>query len=1676
MKKFEKRVISVALIVALVATMVTLSPKMQEGSVTHAATITNTGTAVRGAVEELSQLPQYGVENWKSLQRGTEARPFVVLEIVPYKEFAEIGFMIGGCEPVDINRMLLNQYSLSSIENMGYMNLTRNPNRYLFQDEILYMYRNDQEIYDALTNDFADGSDSILKKLTGSQSIQWIDYMDKVYGYYEQVADGTGNYNITITPVYQEVPNEDESDIEGETENDNDGEIGSEEGAGNGEETGSDDEIGSDDDASEEQYASNGGILTLTFEIGDSVPVISLDEVQDDNEAVSGEEIIVNDGMTFDGSIVLDGNVILDGSEDDEDNTADGGIATLPADNMADGGIVTLPADNGIMPMINDAPRAVALGTTSVLIGYTVNIEKNIGHGNWIWHSEGNGKTAGNTYLEDLVIEGVDISDTIYNVAADTTKLYTYRNRDENNKFTILYNVADEYKNHEFFLTQSMGLGNTADDDRVKNYSIVVKTITPGELNKNSDWVDYADLVYLHSTPTRGNTDKFIVDYNELWNGGNAYNGNYDSKKFASDDLDWSTTLKLYNKVTASSNYAGIILDETIYKGDGGAVVNNDNSKKVDITVYDWNFNEYFDDYGNKVTELYGIQGCNNNIYKLYVMLLCMNSNLFHQLYLNEDNPLIDKDGNYTMQTGDARSYWCMETFLLVPPNIVFSQYGNSLYQYWDSEAAYRAYHFCSGAAAVDHWVQDHVFVIKGDEITNNGRFQAEFGVNGKFQDFNDFCKQDGNHPPTVAEAVKYILNAGDGPYGEGMTLNILDIEPSVGLDKNSQPNWTLTENYLRWLIPSFAGKIKITHQTTAHFIGMAEDLNAEYQMIFMGLDANAYNLRSMQVGGRQMQVPAWNDKAMYDHGYIYVHLGDMMFSTEKWHYVASRSVKWLSRPENATADTWTDIFLRFPGNDISRLKKAELENFMKSGRAVVAEEYLYNLQYVIDPNSVVYKFVKESKEAKLPLFSVSQADLIDKTVRASSSEAVTFTHLPELYNGSTPDHNATITNPNYLPTNSGRAQMVFTFDVAAEKAGEYSYSIYVDQDKNSRFEDNEAIVSGRAANVGTNTYTYQVGPSTVGLVQWKIEVYKTNNPEVRFVKTGCSAVRKTSTSTDTRKTVKVLQVMPNNGATNLNLETDATFQMYIRDLQDYDLKIHAVEWNEFSACFTNRGFSYDYTKEIEEGVNPVNEASLGTLRDGTTLDSYNMFVFGFADAYGQTIVKNDYGQVDYIRYFLDQGKSILFTHDLSSVYNVEKDKIGYTVNALMRDLMGMNRYGALSVEANNTGNPNELNRLREYQGRNPEKYDTLEWTDAGGNLQISAAAHGYTYFAMKRLGWDGDGVQNVNHTIVGNDGRGGNWVCRIPYRYLLTSPQGYTMNQGGDGGTGFNNDNDYTTKAAKVNEGQITTYPYKISDILTVSTTHGQWYALSPEDPEVTVWYCLTTDDSAVLKANLTPTGDNRGSSITYGVSPNDTMNTYYIYSKGNIFYSGVGHSPMTGDPNKDPQDMEVKLFVNTMIAAANSSFDPPIVEVTNDESVLTGSGSDYLEYNIEIVQNFDDLGAAYFSSNVTYSDSDTYTVEFTPVDYNLVTTDLTCTIQVGTGGDYIDTVRTASGAVINADPVTHELKLQNRQDYTLIYTMSYMNNDDTRTITFKLKNDRVAGYGTTDLRMSLQPLFPLD
>jgi len=245
--------------------------------------------------------------------------------------------------------------------------------------------------------------------------------------------------------------------------------------------------------------------------------------------------------------------------------------------------------------------------------------------------------------------------------------------------------------------------------------------------------------------------------------------------------------------------------------------------------------------------------------------------------------------------------------------------------------------------------------------------------------------------------------------------------------------------------------------------------------------------------------------------------------------------------------------------------------------------------------------------------------------------------------------------------------------------------------------------------------------------------------------------------------------------------------------------------------------------------------------------------------------------------------------------------------------------------------------------------------------------------------------------------------------------------------------DNNLTTTVTKLNQGQITQYPYVIDDTIRVADTHAQYFQLNLEDPSIVVWYCLGKGSSDGSSADI------------YGMSPNDASNYYYIYNKGNITYSGVGHSKVGNS------EMEVKLFVNTMIAAYKASIEPPIIEILNEEECV-------------------------FTPDEVYGTDDILEIEFIPWDFNLSSQELGVKVRID-GGDKLeiyDKYRNKMNGEFLSKDGDRLIKLENGNTYTAHYKRSLFANENLRDIHFYIEN-KAGYYGEEELELRERVLFNL-
>ena len=496
-----------------------------------------------------------------------------------------------------------------------------------------------------------------------------------------------------------------------------------------------------------------------------------------------------------------------------------------------------------------------------------------------------------------------------------------------------------------------------------------------------------------------------------------------------------------------------------------------------------------------------------------------------------------------------------------------------------------------------------------------------------------------------------------------------------------------------------------------------------------------------------------------------------------------------------------------------------------------------------------------------------------------------------------------------------------------------------------------------------------QLPDDYVGAIPWKLVFYDNADRLVRTAQSGYTAVPKQ----DGKQKIKILQLLSDKG-NNWNLEeelnnSNSSFHGYITDLKDWEVTIKSISVTQL----LQTEFGIGEWNSSEEDIKNSYERSYSYFQN------YDMLIIGFADSYrfgysydwyrvannqkdGYTnIYCDDLGKArknmavgQAVQEYIESGRSVLFTHDTTSYINdmtslIQMNNYGYSASAnngwywgyefnkTIRAAVGLDRYGELTEYytqmADRAPNDTERQKYQSYLATlNTYQYDTIKEPNTDISLNQK---EGLTKYTVVRF-W-----KNQLETLRVNRNYTGKW---FPVNNALLYDAGYKESYGDQLIDGWKDpswnkasymlkgtyakegQSELALKATQVNEGQITQYPYLISKdeqkSLKVSATHYQWLQPNMEldrdgdgKNDIVVWYCL----SDIYNNSKYPTN-------IYNICPNDVVNNYYIYNMRNVTYSGAGHS-------KPDSGAEMKLFVNTMIAAYNAGISAPSVSFKDDK-----------------------------------------------------------------------------------------------------------------------------------------------
>lgn len=583
--------------------------------------------------------------------------------------------------------------------------------------------------------------------------------------------------------------------------------------------------------------------------------------------------------------------------------------------------------------------------------------------------------------------------------------------------------------------------------------------------------------------------------------------------------------------------------------------------------------------------------------------------------------------------------------------------------------------------------------------------------------------------------------------------------------------------------------------------------------------------------------------------------------------------------------------------------------------------------------------------------------------------------------------------------TLDSKSVMRYEFEIDSTKiGGNYELRFYIDTDADGRFSSDEQMsievktagsssLTRSASKLNGNTKyvaTRQID-EYVGVIPWKLEVLDKDSYDstmkdylIKDEVTGYCAIK-----VKEKQKLHILQITPNKGigSTDRRTGTNAVFPTASEIRAAYDnkgedikksnaltyfngvkLKVNGTEYqysNEAARkdVFESAGMFYYYTHildefqveffrmSVSEFTKVVTDSSAGYLEDGecTYFDTVkghkydangiitnnvddsedahtgiDMIILGYADIF--TDITNQ-SALEYIENFISAGNTALFTHDTTSFFGKypgdgkggsnNLDYWGFFINQYFRGFLGMDRYDVLF----NFGRAQDSSALHpELISLGASKYADAPWYYEGGEKKYKTA------------------TSNIDTYVNG--------VTKSGEKTRMLN-QGFTNALiNGDATDGGHR----TNKVTKANDGQIINYPYAIDDTFQVADTHSQYYQLNMEMDDVVVWYCLTNSGDA--------------KDLTHYQTKNDVRNNYYIYNKGNVTYSGVGH-------NSNLTDMERRLFVNTMIAAYRATPDATDPVIKNLDKSTSGK-TDYLYVDYDASYASDNLNALPFGDEI--------------------------------------------------------------------------------------------------------------
>ncbi|MBQ8199550.1 MAG: DUF5057 domain-containing protein [Lachnospiraceae bacterium] len=435
---------------------------------------------------------------------------------------------------------------------------------------------------------------------------------------------------------------------------------------------------------------------------------------------------------------------------------------------------------------------------------------------------------------------------------------------------------------------------------------------------------------------------------------------------------------------------------------------------------------------------------------------------------------------------------------------------------------------------------------------------------------------------------------------------------------------------------------------------------------------------------------------------------------------------------------------------------------------------------------------------------------------------------------------------------------------------------------------------------------TRELDDAYSGYLQWKINIQSTVDTNVHASAEGSTVVKNKGED----KLIKILQITKVADST-LDLEEQAEteesdFAKYLDAVPGYEVVFHTMTTQEFSDDFDAKYLANGNNRSVEEYALEYFDTFVVDDNDTENdakddIVGVNMLVFGYGDNFEKIPSTNS---IIALQKFIESDKPVLMAHDFMIYAS------NHTQTQYLRNLLGADKYGVTQnivdkadgetmgdLEASVFGHG--LDYLHSGVGytRSGDKDKVLLIESTGKNVAYEPSYK--SSGARENTSKYTQGISNYTiYGLINKDGK--KWLNSTKVESVGNS---LSIGRG-------------SYIAEKLNNGQITSYPYILKDEIEVVQTHAQHLELDLDadddndgESDVVVWYALGERT------------ENKGGGANYNAYADDAAgpvpaDSYYVYNKGNITYTGYGDSKDVTGFTSD----EAQLFVNTLFAAFNA------------------------------------------------------------------------------------------------------------------------------------------------------------